>query len=136
MEMTLDRRWYSEQSTIGVLRAGEFQCFTLEDPVRHGRKIPGRTAIPAGRYKVAYTWSNRFRRMLPLLVDVPGFAGIRIHPGNTAADTSGCILVGRSRGPDWIGGSRAAYRDLEPLIMDSVPDCWIVIADHQEGPPG
>ena len=61
------------------------------------RKIPGRTAIPAGVYEVIVNISPRFRRKLPRLLDVPGFDGILIHRGNTAEDTSGCILVGENR---------------------------------------
>lgn len=73
---------------------------TLEDRVRDLRsepKIPGRTAISAGRYEVTVNRSPRFCRDLPRLLDVPGFTGILIHRGNTAADTSGCILVGENR---------------------------------------
>lgn len=136
MDLLVNRRWYTDRSTVGVLRAGAFMCFTLEDRVHDGPKIPGATAIPAGRYRVEITFSNRFQRLMPLLLDVPGFTGIRIHAGNTDADTSGCILVGRSRGPDWIGSSREAYRALFGLIRDTQPDCWITIIDHREGPPG
>jgi hypothetical protein len=70
-------------------------AWTLEDPsnplhVRAGEK----GAIPPGLYELALTWSNRFERPLPLIMDVPGFIGIRIHAGNTEADTKGCVLVG------------------------------------------
>ena len=79
-----------------------FFCDTLEPtwrdigPGRPGRKLPGRTAIPEGRYPVAVTFSPRFGRWLPLLLHVPMFTGVRIHAGNTAEDTAGCILVGAS----------------------------------------
>jgi hypothetical protein len=112
MELDLRRVELSSVCTIGELYVdGEFECYTLEDAVRD-RKIPGETAIPAGRYQVILSWSPRFRRILPLLVDVPGFEGIRIHPGNTAADTEGCILVGQARGAAAVFQSRGAFEGL------------------------
>lgn len=103
-------------ATIGRLYlGGEPFCWVLEDPVREkpgvpveSWKIPGKTAIPAGRYRVVLTQSPRFKRELPLLVDVPGFSGVRIHAGNKAEDTEGCLLPGYDRGPDWVGRSRDA----------------------------
>jgi hypothetical protein len=128
--MTVARRWYSERSTIGALALGDFSCFTLEDRVRAlGVKVPDETAIPAGRYRVIVDFSNRFQRRMPLLLEVPMFTGIRIHPGNTDRNTEGCILVGESRAPDWIGGSRAAFAALFPLI-DAAEDLWITLTDE------
>lgn len=105
-------------ATLGRLYMdGEPFCWTLEDPVRadpvpetpsNEAKIPGRTAIPAGRYEVVLTLSPRFKRELPLLVNVPGFQGVRIHAGNRAEDTEGCILPGYEHGPDFVGRSREA----------------------------
>ncbi len=103
-------------STIGRLyMGGEPFCWTLEDPVRERPGVPvadwkiaGKTAIPAGRYQIVLTLSPRFKRELPLLVDVPGFTGVRIHAGNRADDTEGCLLPGYDRGPDWVGRSREA----------------------------
>lgn len=114
MQMRLIRTDCTDASTIGELFIdGEFQCYTLEDVVRpDGDKIKGKTAIPTGEYEVRITYSNRFKREMPLLLDVPMFEGIRIHPGNTAADTEGCILVGRVKGSDRIGESKAAYAEL------------------------
>lgn len=109
MELLLTRAPSSSKSTAGTLEVdGQFECFTLEDVVR-SKKIPGETAIPAGTYKVIIDMSNRFKRLLPLLIDVPGFAGIRIHPGNTDKDTEGCILVGTTHSRDFIGNSRLAF---------------------------
>jgi hypothetical protein len=73
-------------------------CDTLEDEVRpDGVKIAGLTAIPPGIYEVKYTYSTRFKTYLPELIDVPGFTAIRIHAGNTAEDTEGCILAGQNK---------------------------------------
>lgn len=109
MNLTLIREPSTAHSTPGTLMVDDkFECYTLEDVVR-AAKIAGETAIPAGTYKVIIDMSNRFKRLLPLVVDVPGFAGIRIHPGNTDKDTEGCIMVGTSRSKDFIGNSRVAF---------------------------
>lgn len=108
--------------TIGEMFInGEFKCYTLEDVVRpDGEKIYGETAIPTGNYRVTITHSNRFGRDLPLVNDVPNFSGIRIHPGNTAADTHGCILVGLSKSENFIGQSRLAFEGIFAQIRDAI----------------
>lgn len=95
MEILLKRKKFLADRTIGELTInGMFKCYTLEDTVRpKGVKIPGETAIPAGTYTVIVTRSPTFKRSLPLLLNVPGFAGVRIHGGNTPEHTRGCILV-------------------------------------------
>lgn len=116
MELSLLRRWLSEECSVGMLTLnGVFECYTLEDKFRGNLpkdKVPGKTCIPEGRYRVLLTESPRFGEVMPLVDAVPGFVGIRIHPGNTARDTEGCILVGRTRGEDHIEQSRAAYTAL------------------------
>ena len=101
MELVLERRYLKPSYTIGCLSVcGTRFCDTLEDRVRDLKqepKVPGATAIPAGRYEVIVNRSPRFGRDLPRLLDVPGFEGILIHRGNTAEDTAGCILVGENR---------------------------------------
>ncbi len=77
---------------------GEWFAFTIEDVVRTGKKVYGKTAIPAGKYKVAATFSNKFKKVMTQILDVPGFEGIRIHQGITAEDSLGCILVSKRRG--------------------------------------
>ena len=116
MNLTLYRKWFTDISTTGVLFIdGEFFCYTLEDVVRE-QKIYGKTAIPYGKYDVVITYSPRFKKNMPLLVNVPNFEGVRIHAGNTANDTEGCILVGKSKGQDFIGGSRKTYEELMERI--------------------
>ncbi len=114
LQVEIRRELYSGKSTIGRLFLnGEFECYTLEDCARPpGMKVAGATCIPAGCYALAINRSARFRRLLPQLLEVPGFEGIRIHPGNTDADTEGCILVGQARSENFVGGSRAAFKKL------------------------
>lgn len=120
MELTLEREPSTVKATIGRLSVdGAFECLTLEDVVRPV-KIAGKTAIPAGRYEVDITFSKRFQRMMPQLLDVPNFAGIRIHAGNTDADTEGCILVGRKKASDdFISQSRNAFAKLYNQLADA-----------------
>jgi hypothetical protein len=120
MLLTLHRKYFTERSTIGMLSVnGKTECFTLEDRVHDGPKVAGRTAIPLGTYNVIVNESQRFKRLLPLLLEVPGFEGVRIHCGNTDADTEGCILVGKRRGNDMIFESRAAFDHLFPQIAEA-----------------
>jgi len=96
MKITLKRIAYRPTYTIGKLYIdGKYFCDTLEDTKREV-KIMHETCIPAGSYQVTVNMSNRFKRLMPLLLNVPGFEGIRIHNGSTAAHTSGCILVGKN----------------------------------------
>ena len=131
MELKLVRNPSTEQCTIGVLSInGEFFCDTLEDVVREV-KIPGETAIPAGRYKIEITESARFKRKLPILLDVPGFTGIRIHPGNTDADTEGCVLVGQWQKGDSIINSRVTFNTLIAhleLALEAGEEVWVEVS--------
>ena len=107
MELTLSRKLKLENKTIGELLVNNKKfCDTLEDKVRLswsllpfrqllGIKIWGKTAIPEGRYEIVITYSERFKRRLPLLLKVPQFESIRIHGGNTELDTEGCLLIGK-----------------------------------------
>lgn len=119
MKITIKRLYKTETSTIGELSIdGIFECFTLEDKERDV-KIKSETAIPKGTYKVIINQSNRFKRLLPLLLNVPNFEGVRIHSGNTNHDTEGCILVGRTRSKDFIGQSRKAFDKLFKKMQES-----------------
>jgi hypothetical protein len=129
VKITVDRIHKEPEYTVGKISIdGEPAGFTLEDAVREvpGQavetwKIAGETAIPTGTYQVIMNWSQRFGKVMPLLVDVPGFSGIRIHPGNTDADTEGCLLVGQHwGGGDWIDGSRLAFGPIYGRIEAAV----------------
>ena len=139
MNITVERLQCDEDVTIGSMTIdGEWQCWTLEDVVREkqGQPVPSwkvkdRTAIPAGRYKVELTMSNRFKRVLPILLNVPGFDGIRIHAGNTAEDTSGCILVGNERLAKSIARSQLALASVMAKMGEAVrkgETIWLEIA--------
>ena len=125
MNLHLLRSFPQETETIGDLFVdGQWFCHTLEDRIRpvDAPKVPGETAIPCGDYSVVITFSPKFRRDLPLLVDVPGFSGIRIHPGNTQFDTEGCILVGTEIGPEHksVLNSRDAFAKLFQVLEAAV----------------
>ena len=99
MKLKLYRKFLGNKYTIGKLFINdEYICDTLEDVVRsEGIKVYGETAIPYGVYEIVLTMSPRFKKILPLLLNVPHFEGVRIHTGNTEKDTEGCILVGYNK---------------------------------------
>lgn len=111
--------------TIGEMYVdGVFECYTVEDTVREVKgspvktwKIPHVTAIPSGDYNVRITMSNRFKKLMPLLDGVEGFEGVRIHTGNTAEDTEGCIIVGAGKSITYVTQSRVAMNRLQPKIQ-------------------
>lgn len=114
MKIKLKRTFKGAEYTIGKLYLNDkYFCDTLEDVVRpEGRKIAGKTAIPTGEYKVVLTESKRFKKLLPLLINVPNFTGVRIHSGNTHHDTEGCILVGENKVKGRVINSRATMNRL------------------------
>ena len=123
MELTLNRIFLGSSATIGELYADrEHIADTLEDRVRpEGEKVYGKTAIPEGTYEVKLTHSPRFKKILPEILNVPNFSGIRIHTGNSSKDTEGCILVGTWDGEkeDWVGNSRIAFDELMALLEEA-----------------
>ncbi len=128
MNLQLIRENMSDTSTEGKLFInGSFECFTLEDRDRlmeeGAVKVYGETAIPRGNYRLVISYSARFHKQLIEVKDVSGFSGVRIHSGNSAKDTEGCIIVGsvNSRSDDnWVGGSRVAYIQLHQKVQDAL----------------
>lgn len=141
LELLLERIYKTNRSTIGKLHIdGNFFCYTLEDTDRGlkqsdnivsiiAKKLFGITAIPAGRYEIALTYSNRFKKYMPQLLNVPGYQGIRIHIGNRPEETEGCILVGLEKGEeiDCIVKSRLAFEQLMGIFEKAQKDKKIYI---------
>ena len=133
MKLKVVRQPSDDTCTLGELFVNdEHECYTLEDVVRPegSPKVFGQTAIPYGTYSVSITFSPHFQRDLPLLANVPDFEGVRIHPGNTAADTEGCLLVGEGAGRDEILRSVAAFNQLFPKIRDAIDNGEEVIIEY------
>ena len=122
MKLILTRIARRADYTIGRMTTedGKKICNTLEPAWRDYKggelKIPKKSAIPEGTYRVVITKSQRFQRYLPLLVGVPGFEGVRIHSGNTNRDTEGCIIVGQNLQVGKLLWSRIALEKLMKLI--------------------
>lgn len=137
MKLTLKRIALRPTYTIGKLYIdGEYFCDTCEDRVRdtnkngvfdEGKKVYGETAIPYGTYTIILSMSNRFKRVLPLLLDVPDFEGIRIHSGNTAKDSLGCILVGENKQVGKVLNSRKTENKLMQILNATDEDIEIEI---------
>lgn len=116
--------------TLGELLAnGGHFAFTLEDKLRPaGVKVKGETCIPAGLYRVTCTMSARFGRVTPQILNVPNFAGIRMHGGNKPEDTEGCPLVAFKRIGNMIQGTAEAA--LLAKIKEAGGSCLLVVVDH------
>jgi hypothetical protein len=131
MELQLKRETFTEQSTIGTLSIdGKFECFILEDKDRGlsdtmslekiaGTKVYGKTAIPYGRYEIDWTMSARFKVMMPILLNVVGYSGIRIHKGNTEIDSLGCLLCGTRKKNNMVTESTLATKNLYTKIENA-----------------
>lgn len=137
LELTLNRITHGSATIGDFLIDSDWFCFSLEDEVREVPgapvaqwKVNGKTAIPRGRYRVIITMSKRFGRLMPELLSVPGFIGIRIHPGNTADDTEGCILLGMTCEGNLIYKSKVAFGNFFPKLKTALAagqECWITI---------
>lgn len=129
MELVLDRKWCKPTYSIGTLYVdGKKFCNTCEDTDRgltsnmtvdqiKKIKVYGETAIPKGTYTVTLTYSQKFKKVLPYLNDVKGFAGIRVHTGNSAKDSLGCILVGENKEVGKVLNSRVTFDKLFALLQ-------------------
>lgn len=114
----------TQESTISRLYInGRFECYILEDVDRGLKqlmpldqlkklKVDAKTAIPEGKYMLATSFSNRFQKVLPVLLNVPAYEGIRIHSGNYPEDTEGCLLTGNGIAKDMVTDSRMAFESL------------------------
>ena len=124
MDIQLKRFALKPTYTVGhIYIDGKYVTDSLEPPSRYftsvmnvsaiqRKKFPDGTAIPTGTYRILITKSPRFGKWLPLLLVVPGFSGIRIHAGNSRADTAGCILPGTNCYPGHVLSSSVALRDI------------------------
>ena len=130
MELLLERTWLKDKYTIGRLYVDSvFFCNILEDKVvdlnKNGTfdcgelKIKGHTAIPYGIYEIDITYSTKFKRELPILLNVPHFEGIRIHRGNTPKDTEGCLIPGENKEIGKVLNSTKYEIELIKLIKQS-----------------
>ena len=128
MKIELVRIAFKETYTIGKLYVdGKYFCDVLEDKDRGldssmteseilKKKVKGQTAIPTGHYVINITYSLKYKRMMPLLLDVKGFSGIRIHSGNSSKDTEGCLLVGKNKKVGMVLESRDTYQRLYKMM--------------------
>lgn len=122
MLLSLKREIWTANTTIGRLWIdGVYYSFTLEDRCRpKGVKVKKETAIPYGTYEVVMDWSEKFQRIMPHIVEVPMFTGIRIHSGNDAIDTEGCPLLGLRKEVDRVLDSKVAFDLFYKRLMTQV----------------
>lgn len=132
MRLKLVRKREINNATIGELFINDVRfCDTLEDKIR-AKKIKHETCIDAGTYQVIINYSMRFKRQMPLLINVPNFVGIRIHAGNTIANTSGCILLGINDFDDRLIASKIMFDKFFSLLENALKNqnCIIEIVNE------
>lgn len=139
MNIQLKRIAKKETYTIGKLYLdGVYFCDTIEDKDRglnqtmlindiKKKKVYGETAIPTGTYKLVIDYSNRFKKNMAHILNVPGYEGIRIHTGNTAKDSLGCIIVGKNKVVGKVVESRDTYNQLFPILQKAFKEGEIKI---------
>ena len=128
MKIELIRIAFKDTYTIGKLYVDDtYFCDVLEDVDRGldssmseseilEKKVKGQTAIPTGHYVINITYSPKYKRMMPLMLNVKGFSGIRIHSGNSSKDTEGCLLVGKNKQVGKVLESRDTYQRLFKMM--------------------
>lgn len=138
MKLTLKRIALRPTYTIGKLYIDDvYFCDTIEDTVRDTnksgkfdkgeQKIKGKTAIPYGTYEIRWTYSPRFKKYTPQLMNVPSFEGIRIHAGNTSADTEGCLILGKNKQVGKVLNSRDTINKFYPIIKEACSNGKVTI---------
>lgn len=138
MKLTLKRIALRSTYTIGKLYIDDaYFCDTLEDTVRDTnksgkfdngeQKIKGKTAIPYGTYEIKWTYSPRFKKYTPQLMNVPSFEGIRVHAGNTSADTEGCLILGKNKQVGKVLNSRATINKFYQIIKEACSNGKVTI---------
>ena len=138
MKLTLKRIALRPTYTIGKLYIDDvYFCDTIEDTVRDinkngkfdngEKKIHSKTAIPYGTYEIKWTYSPRFKKYTPQLMNVPSFEGIRIHAGNTSADTEGCLILGENKQVGKVLNSRATINKFYPIIKEACSKVKVTI---------
>lgn len=133
MKLKIERKYLKEDYTIGKLFINDvYFCDTLEDKVRNLPKEPkvyGQTAIPYGIYEIEMSYSNKFKKQMPYLINVPYFQGIMIHVGNSAEDSHGCILVGKNKVKGKVVESRSTFDKLYIRINEAIQNNEKVIIE-------
>lgn len=130
MKLTLKRIALRPTYTIGKLYIDDvYFCDTIEDTVRDlnkngkfdngEKKVHSKTAIPYGTYEIKWTYSPRFKKYTPQLMNVTSFEGIRVHAGNTSADTEGCLILGENKQVGKVLNSRATINKFYPIIKEA-----------------
>jgi hypothetical protein len=112
MNLTITRDVLSDVSTMGLLDImGLFQCYSIELPLTYQgqQNVPDKTCIPNGTYQVEIRWSPKHGFEVPWILNVPDRADIEIHPANDAPELLGCVAVGQTRSPNWVGASQLAF---------------------------
>jgi hypothetical protein len=119
-KMSLQRRVFSNRSTIGILTLNDYSCWVLEPPARRIGDNP--VCIPAGQYKLRIRPNSetRFDYDVIELLNVHGRTDILIHIGNSPDDTKGCLLLGKDHKADWVSDSREAFNELFPLVKAEI----------------
>lgn len=139
MKVTVNRIYKKSTYTIGIVYVdGKRFSDSMEDRDRGLRqdmtdeeistkKVYGETAIPTGTYQVRMSYSPKYKRQMPEVLNVKGFSGIRIHSGNTAKDSLGCILLGKNDRVGWVSNSRTTCQAFEELLKNAGGTCTLEI---------